>query len=80
MGFQNLATGPDLSFYAARSYSFDEATEEEPTLDLLLGEVGGRVVGPGRAELAAAVGPVGFNYYAKGLSWDAVRGSLISTA
>ena len=25
-------------------------------LDLLLGEVGGRVVGPGRAELAAAMG------------------------
>lgn len=24
--------------------------------------------------------PVGFNYYAKGLSWDAVRGTLISTA
>jgi len=24
--------------------------------------------------------PVGFNYSAKGLSWDAVRGSLISTA
>jgi hypothetical protein len=24
--------------------------------------------------------PVGFNYYAKALSWDAVRGSLISTA
>jgi hypothetical protein len=24
--------------------------------------------------------PVGFNYYAKGLSWDAVRSSSISTA
>jgi transcriptional regulator with XRE-family HTH domain len=29
---------------------------------------------------APAVIPVGFNYYAKGLSWDAVRGTLISTA
>ena len=27
-----------------------------------------------------SISPVGFNYYAKGLSWDAVRGSLISTA
>jgi len=26
------------------------------------------------------VAPVGFNYYANGLSWDAVRGYLISTA
>jgi len=24
--------------------------------------------------------PVGFNYYVKGLSWDAVRSSLIGTA
>ena len=24
--------------------------------------------------------PVGFNYYAKEMSWDAVRGTLISTA
>jgi hypothetical protein len=33
-----------------------------------------------RAHGLAAPWPVGFNYYAKGLSWDAVRGTLISTA
>jgi hypothetical protein len=34
----------------------DEATEEGPALDPLLGEVGGRVVGPRWAELEAAMG------------------------
>ena len=34
----------------------DEAAEDRPTLDPLPGEVGDRVVGPGRAELPAAVG------------------------
>jgi len=34
----------------------DEAAEDRPTLEPLLGEVGDRVVGPGRAELPAAVG------------------------
>ncbi len=33
------------------------ATEDGPALDPLLGEVGGGVVGPGRAESAAAVWP-----------------------
>ena len=35
----------------------DEAAEDSPALDPLLGEVSGEVVGPGRAESAAAVGP-----------------------
>jgi hypothetical protein len=34
----------------------DEATEDGPALDPLLGEVGDGVVWPGRAELAAAMG------------------------
>src|SRR6266496_6240279 len=33
----------------------DEAAEDGPALDLLLGEVGDRVVGTGRAELTAAM-------------------------
>src|SRR6266516_4834527 len=35
----------------------DEAAEDGMAFDPLLGEVGGGMVGPGRAELAAAVGP-----------------------
>jgi hypothetical protein len=35
----------------------DEAAEDGSTLDPVLGEVRGRVVGPGRAELPAAMGP-----------------------
>ena len=35
----------------------DEAAEYGPALDPLLGEVGDRMIGPGRAQLAAAVGP-----------------------
>jgi hypothetical protein len=34
----------------------EEAAEDGPTPDPRLGEVGGRVVGPGRAELSAAMG------------------------
>jgi len=34
----------------------EEAAEGGPAQDSLLGEVGNRVVGPGRVELAAAVG------------------------
>jgi len=34
----------------------DEAAEDGPPLDPFPGEVGDRVVGPGRAELAAAMG------------------------
>ena len=35
----------------------DEAAEDRPALDPLLGEVGGRMIGPGWAELPAAMGP-----------------------
>ena len=35
----------------------DRAAQGSPALDPLLGEVSGGVVGPGRAESAAAVGP-----------------------
>ena len=56
VGFQNSAAAPDLGFYAVRSYSLtDEAAEDEPALDPPVGEVSGRMVGPGGAELAAAV-------------------------
>jgi hypothetical protein len=34
----------------------EEAAENRPALDLLPGEVGDRVIGPGRAEFAAAMG------------------------
>src|SRR6185312_12126101 len=34
----------------------DEAAEDGPALDARLGEVGDRVVGPGRTELTAAMG------------------------
>src|ERR1017187_5133229 len=34
----------------------DEAAKDGPTFDPLMGEVNGRVVWPGRAELAAAMG------------------------
>jgi len=55
VGFQNLATGVGLGFYGSLVF-VDEAAEDVPALDLLLGEVGDGVVGPGRAELAAAMG------------------------
>ena len=45
MGFQNSATGSDLVFYAARSYSLIESAEHSPTLDPFLGKVGDCVVG-----------------------------------
>jgi hypothetical protein len=34
----------------------DEAAEDRPTVDPFLGEIGDGVVGPGRVELAAAMG------------------------
>jgi hypothetical protein len=34
----------------------DDAAEDGPTFDPLSGEVGDRVIGPGRMELAAAMG------------------------
>jgi hypothetical protein len=35
----------------------DEAAEDRAAFDPLLGEVGDRVIGPGRVELEAAMGP-----------------------
>jgi hypothetical protein len=48
VGFQNAATGLDLGCYAARSYFADEAAQDGPSLDPLLGEVGDGVAGPWR--------------------------------
>jgi hypothetical protein len=56
VGFQSLAAALDLGFYAAPLVFFDEAAEDGPALDLLQGAVGNKVVGPGRVELAAAMG------------------------
>ena len=56
MGFQNSATGPDLGFLGGSFIFVDKAAKDGPTLDSLVGEVSGRVVGPGRVELAAAMG------------------------
>ena len=56
VGFQNSVTVADLGFYAARSYSLMRPPRTGQALDPFLGEVGGRVAGPGRAELAAAMG------------------------
>jgi DNA-binding XRE family transcriptional regulator len=39
-----------------------------------------RVLRGQAAGVYSLIRPVGFNYYARGLSWDAVRGTLISTA
>ena len=41
----------------------DEAAEDGPALDPRLGEVGDRVVGPGRTELTAAMGPPPVHYF-----------------
>jgi hypothetical protein len=56
VGFQNSAAGPDLVFLGDPLIFAEEAAEDGATLDSRLGEVGGRAVGPGRAELAAAMG------------------------
>jgi hypothetical protein len=48
-GCQNSITGPDLGFYAARSYSLMRPPRTGRRLDSLLREVGGRVVGPRHA-------------------------------
>jgi hypothetical protein len=52
----NSAIRLHLGFCAARSYSLMRAAQHWAALDPLPGEVGGGVAGPGRAELAAAVG------------------------
>ena len=54
VGFQNSAIGPDLVFYATHSYSLMRPPRRG-ALDPPLGEVGGWVVGPRWAELAAAM-------------------------
>ena len=51
MGFQNSATGPDLGFYAARSYSLMRPPRTGLALDALPGQVRDRVIWPRRAEL-----------------------------
>ncbi len=56
MGFQNSATSPDLGFLCGPLVFVDEAAEDGPALDSLRGEVRDRAVGPGRAEMAAAMG------------------------
>ena len=56
VGCQNLAVGLYLAFYALRSYFVDKAAEDGSARDRRPGEVCDRVVGPGRPELAAAVG------------------------
>jgi hypothetical protein len=48
LGFQNSATGLDLGLYAARSYSLIRPPRTT-AVDSLLGEVGVRVAGAGRA-------------------------------
>jgi hypothetical protein len=48
---------PSLTWPSTRPLVFiDEAAKDGPALDLLLDEVSGRVVGPGRPEATAAVG------------------------
>jgi len=55
-GFRNSATGPGLGFLCGALVLVYEAAEDRPALDSLLGEVSDRVIGLGRAEVAAAVG------------------------
>jgi len=56
VGFQNSATGVDLGFYAARSYSLMRPPSTGRALGPLLVEVGDGVIGAGWAELEAAMG------------------------
>jgi hypothetical protein len=56
VGFQNSAISPELGLGGGSLVFADEAAKDGPTLDSLLGEVGGRMVGPGWVELAAAMG------------------------
>ena len=55
MGFLNSATGVDLGFYAARSYSLMRPPRTARRL-IRCREVGSGVVWPGRVQLSAAVG------------------------
>jgi len=56
VGFQNSAIGLDLGLLRGSLVLVEEAAKDGPALDPLLGEVGDRVIGPGRAELAVAMG------------------------
>jgi hypothetical protein len=56
VGFQNSVTGPDLGLLCGSLALVDEAAEYRPAPYPLPGEVRGRVIGLGRAELAAAMG------------------------
>ena len=56
MGFQNSVTGPDLGLLCGSLVLVDEAAEYRLAPYPLPGEVRGRVIGLGRAELAAAMG------------------------
>jgi hypothetical protein len=56
VGFQNSATGSWPGLLRGPLVFAEEAAENGPALDPLPGEVGDRVIGPGRAELAAAMG------------------------
>jgi hypothetical protein len=55
VGFRNSATGLDLGLLCGSLVFVDEAAEDGPALDPLLGQVGDGAVRPGRAELAAAM-------------------------
>jgi hypothetical protein len=55
VGFQNLATGPDLGLCGAFIF-VDGAAEDGPALDPFLGKVRGRMVGLWWAEPEAAIG------------------------
>jgi hypothetical protein len=48
VGFQNSAAGLDLGLLRGTLIFVEEAAEDGPALDPLLGEVGDGVVGPGR--------------------------------
>jgi hypothetical protein len=55
VGFQNSATVVDLGFLRGPLILVEEAAEDGTTLDPHPGEVSDRVIGYGRAELAAAM-------------------------
>jgi hypothetical protein len=55
VGFQNPAIVVDLGFLRGPLIFVEEAAKHWPTLDRHLGEIGDRVIGYGRAELAAAM-------------------------
>ena len=55
VGFQNSATVVDLGFLRGPLIFVEEAAKHRPALDPHLREVSDRVIGYGRAELAAAM-------------------------